>query len=104
MPESYTKRKIQKKKRYPEKGSAKKWDDGIVLYQCFDQTFGVSREEVDGGEFYHGLGTVVAAGFETESCTGTGDHHLTGEGRIIDCHIELKTLIMSLSRHTGPET
>ena len=74
--------KYKRKKRYHEKGSAKKWDDGIV-------------------KFDHGLGTELTTGFHAHCGTGTGDHHLTGEGGVIDCHVELKTLIMCLSRHTG---
>ena len=54
----YTASHTKAKKRYPEKGSARKWDDGIVLYQCFDEGFGVAGEEIDGGKF--DIGHIVA--------------------------------------------
>ena len=67
------------------------------LDKGFDQCFGIAGKEIDGGKFDHGLGTEVTTGFEAESGTGTGDEDLTGERRVVDGHIKLKTLVMGVA-------
>ena len=62
-----------------------------------NQFLAAAGKHVDDRDFYHRVATRLLA----QGGTCHIDKHLGGKGWIVDTHIELKTLIMSLSRHTG---
>ena len=65
----------------------------FCLYQMTDNLLAVASEHVDNGYLGHG----VATGLQTHGCASHIDKHLGGEGRVVDAHIELETLVLSLA-------
>ena len=61
-----------------------------------DEIGTVTREHVDDGNLDHR----VAAGLLAHRSTGHVDEHLTREGRIVDAHVELQTLVLRLAADT----
>ena len=50
-------------------------------------------EHVDDWNLWHG----VATWLETEGSTGHIDQYLSGEGWVVDAHVELEALVLSLA-------
>ena len=63
------------------------------LYQMFDEVGAVAWEHVDDGNLDHR----VAGGLEAHRGASDIDQNLTGEGRIVDLHVELQTLVLGLT-------
>ena len=63
------------------------------LYQMFDEVGAVAWEHVDDGNLDHR----VAGRLEAHGGTSDIDQNLTGEGRIVDLHVELQTLVLGLT-------
>lgn len=59
------------------------------------EVFAVAGEEVDDGHFNHG----VAAGLLAHGGAGHADEYLTGEGGVVDAHIELEKLVLGGAAH-----
>ena len=55
------------------------------LHQMADEVLTVARQHVDDGNLDHR----VAAGLETHGGASHVDEHLTGEGGVVDAHVEL---------------
>ena len=62
----------------------------------FDEVGTLAGEHVDDGNFNHR----VAAGLQTHRGAGNVDQHLTGEGRVVDLHVELQALVLCLTADT----
>jgi hypothetical protein len=62
---------------------------------CY-QLLTVTMEHIDDGNFYHRIG----AGLLTHGGAGCIDKHLTGEGRVVDAHVELEELVLGNARYT----
>ena len=65
------------------------------LYKMLDEVGTVAWEHVDDGNLDHR----VASGLETLGGTGNVDEHLSGEGGVVDAHVELQALVLSLAAH-----
>ena len=63
------------------------------LYQMFDEVGAVAWEHVDDGNLDHR----VAGGLEAHRGASDIDQNLTGEGGIVDLHVELQTLVLGLT-------
>ena len=63
------------------------------LYQMFDEVGAVAWEHVDDGNLDHR----VAGGLEAHRGASHIDQYLTGEGGIVDLHVELQTLVLGLT-------
>ena len=63
------------------------------LYQMFDEVGAVAWEHVDDGNLDHR----VAGGLEAHRGASDIDQYLTGEGGIVDLHVELQTLVLGLT-------
>ena len=73
---------------------------GIVsLYKMADEILLVTLEHVDDGNLDHR----VASGLLAHGSAGHVDEYLTGEGRIVDAHVELQALVLRLSAHALPD-
>ena len=57
------------------------------------QLLAVAGQKVDYGDFNHG----VASGLLTHRCACNVYEHLTCQGRVVDAHVELHALVLSLS-------
>ena len=86
--------------RVEKKGGLKKCQSTLLLlllvwglYQMFDEVGAVAWEHVDDGNLNHR----VAGGLEAHRGAGHVDQYLTGEGRIVDLHVELQTLVLGLT-------
>ena len=55
-----------------------------------DEVGAVAGEHVDNGNLYHG----VAAGLEAHRGAGYVNQYLTGEGGVVNAHVELQTLVL----------
>ena len=69
--------------------------DYMLLNKVSDKVFSVAIEKVDHRYLNHG----VATGLLTHRRARRTDKHLTGQCRVVDTHIELKQLILSLARN-----
>ena len=63
------------------------------LYQMLDEVGTVAWEHVDDGNLNHR----VAGGLEAHRGASHIDKNLTGEGGIIDLHVELQALVLGLT-------
>ena len=68
----------------------------IVLYQMLDKVGTVAGEHIDDGNLDH----CVAAGLETHGGAGNVNQDLTSQGRVVDAHVELQTLVLCLAADT----
>lgn len=62
----------------------------------FDKVCAFTGQHVDDRQFNHG----VATGLLTHGGTSHIDQYLSSERRVVDAHIEFKTLVLSLSTYT----
>ena len=60
-----------------------------------DELLAVAFEIVNYGDLDHG----VATGLLAHGCAGHIDKHLTGEGGVVDAHVELQSLVLCLAAH-----
>ena len=61
-----------------------------------DELLAVAFEIVNHRNLDHG----VATGLLAHGCAGHVDEHLTGEGGVVDAHVELQSLVLCLAAHT----
>ena len=71
------------------------------LHQRLDILFGVAGEEVEGcevnrREFDHRKTTALPSLLHAHCGAGTSHKNLTGEGRVVDGHVELEVLIVHI--------
>lgn len=64
-----------------------------LLHKVLHEVGAVAGEHVDDGNLNHG----VAAGLLAHGGAGYVDEYLTGEGGVVDAHVELQTLVLGLA-------
>jgi hypothetical protein len=62
----------------------------------FDEVGTIAGEHIDHRNLNHG----VASGLETHRGASHVNQNLTREGRVVDAHVELQALVLSLAAHT----
>lgn len=70
-----------------------------LSHQRLDVLFGGAGEEVDGREFDHREATALPSLLHAHCGAGTCHKNLTGEGGVVDGHVELKILIVHICRN-----
>ena len=66
-----------------------------ILHECGDKFLASAGEHVDDWNLWHG----VAAWLQTEGGASHVDQYLSSESRVVDAHVELETLVLSLARN-----
>ena len=66
-----------------------------ILHECGDNFLASAGEHVDDWNLGHG----VAAWLQTEGGASHVDQYLSSESRVVDAHVELETLVLSLARN-----
>ena len=67
----------------------------MSLYECCYDFLTGSWQHIDNWNLWHG----VAAWLQTEGGASHVDQYLSSESRVVDAHVELETLILSLARN-----
>ena len=67
----------------------------VKLYKMRDELLAVAFEIVNHWNLNHGVATRLLA----HRGTGNVDKYLTGEGRVVDAHVELKALVLCLTAY-----
>ena len=67
----------------------------VKLYKMRDELFAVAFEIVNHWNLNHGVATRLLA----HRGTGNVDKYLTGEGWVVDAHVELKALVLCLTAY-----
>ena len=68
----------------------------MSLYECCNDFLTSAWEHVDHWNLWHG----VATWLQTEGCASHVNQNLSGEGRVVDAHVELEALVLSLAGYT----
>ena len=65
----------------------------MSLHECCNDFLTSSWQHVDNWNLWHG----VATWLETERSTSYVNQYLSGEGWVVDAHVELETLVLGLA-------